>query len=761
MADVSKVVSSTIQASDPAPAPAAAPSHHSLQRATQGLPGMPDLNTLRAQMEYLGKMKGAYDALLAQFAPPEPPPVDFTAADVPPLIESLSSLDFDTFNKGTRSLNSISERQPELLNSDVLPHVPYILSIIPNLPDVPRQRAVVNLLSLLSSGTPEFAAALVQHIDLSEVVWMLKKSQPAAREAQYALLHLLHNVLRADFLRRDDKTTGGEKLKQRLVPILQNQFYTFGSKVDAADGKGKAKATRSGDWNMEEALTVIKVLELVFPQDHALTFIRPTLFRAGAMEFLIRVASTPSDNPALEPSVSDPVDPKYPPLTITALRVEAITCLTQLYKLVAKEEIIPSNFAHISYSPDAKFDLQGRILMPLLDIIDDKDIVLSDEVADFMCERFADLDGAVEVYLWTHEGSMERLVHKIGLSGGKKGKGQDKGILYWRESLQMSLQWVLKMVKEDHLSLQLFKTMVRGTGTGDLPLTLAREKNLIREEKLQFQMVQEAAVNCSSNQKHLQQEDSQGHEREQKQIQGKDREQEASVTDKSDDSSQDQEHRDDHQKHSPDHSMSKAHEGKEKQEQEPESVATTGEIERGEEATSISNTTAGQTHHESLSQEDAKPQNPQQKSTEHGMEQYRMKLTGENFKYLRMLQWADSHSQAEWLFAKALKENFDGGVDALRTFWGRRDVDEKVKHELCRVLSVGLPPVQEAGVSAGLLIPVTDQEVASAQGSNEETVESSSSGEKECPSLVETEKGGSGDREQDGTRNPDSPDDST
>ncbi|KAJ3530728.1 hypothetical protein NMY22_g8447 [Coprinellus aureogranulatus] len=709
-------------------------------------------------MEYLDKMKGAYDALLAQFAPPEPPPIDFTAADVPSLIESLSSLDLDTFNKGTRSLNSIAERQPELLNSDVLPHVPHILSIIPNLPDVPRQRAVVNLLSLLSSGTPEFAAALVQHIDLSEVVWMLKKSQPAAREAQYALLHLLHNVLRADFLRRNDKTTGGEKLKQRLVPILQNQFYTFGSKVDAADGKGKAKATQSGDWNMAEALTVIKVLERVFPQDHALTFIRPTLFRAGAMEFLIRVASTPSDNPALESSVSDPIDPKSPPLTITALRIEAITRLTQLYKLVAQEEIIPSNFAHLSYSPDAKFDLQGRILTPLLDIIDDKDIVVSDEVADFMCERFADLDGAVEVYLWTHEGSMERLVHKIGLSGGKKGKGQDKvKQWYMLQMMQGALAGnpLLAGIPADELTVGLQRD-----GDGGPTTDTSQREESDKGGETSVPDGPRSSGELQQQPKARAAEDSQGHEREEKQIQMKDCEQEASVTDKSDGCSQDEEHSDDHQVHSPDYSMSKAHEGEEKQEHEPESV-TTGEVKRGEEATSISNMTAGQTHHESLSQEDAKPRNPQQKSTEHGMEQYRMKLTGENFKYLRMLQWADSHSQAEWLFAKALKENFDGGVDALRTFWGRRDVDEKVKHELCRVLSVGLPPVQEAGVSAGLLIPVADQEVASAQGSNEKTVEGSSSGEKECPSPVETEKGGSADREQDGTRNPDSPDDST
>ncbi|TEB31788.1 hypothetical protein FA13DRAFT_1732085 [Coprinellus micaceus] len=54
-----------------------------------------------------------------------------------------------------------------------------------------------------------------------------------------------------------------------------------------------------------------------------------------------------------------------------------------------------------------------------MDLIDDTDLAVSDHVVELLNTRYLSASNPVEIFLWTHQGSLERLVRKLVLGEGE------------------------------------------------------------------------------------------------------------------------------------------------------------------------------------------------------------------------------------------------------------------------------------------------------------------------------------------------------
>lgn len=379
------------------------------------------------------------------------------------------------------------------MHNAVLVYFPYIVSLLPSVADFRRSETTVRLHSLVDLIYRTACACgpcldeLEEHLDIEFLVKCLKKTPE--HEIQQTGVELLNRMLEREAelirgggnrkavegdanrdrleisekesmkdeeagvseMKGDEEMNGpdewadidgnaegpesveGEEyepnwaLEGKITELLHVHFYRFETlDSDVAGGnnkgKGKAKATHTLRWNTADALNAITSFEFAVTTN--LTNFTIVSLEAGTLDFLLLIATTSST--ALDATLSP---------TLTDLRAAAISCISIIYFRIAERSLVPQDFPYDcnTDADDARFELQGRILMPLLDLLSDPDDDprVSDKVVELLYDRFDDLDQSVQIYLWSHAGSVENLVGKCAMEGvdkavGGKGKGKQK-----------------------------------------------------------------------------------------------------------------------------------------------------------------------------------------------------------------------------------------------------------------------------------------------------------------------------------------------
>jgi hypothetical protein len=280
----------------------------------------------------------------------------------------------------------------------------------------------------------------------------------------------------------------------------------------------------------------------------------------------------------------------------------------------------------MSFLPDAKFDLQGRILMPLLDMIDDADIDISDRVVDFMFSRYKDADGAVEVYLWTHEGSIERVVHKLAMSGRKQESEQDR---------------ITRLAMVQSLGTNPFEML----GLPDVGV-----QQVVTDQREQQQPVTDGNQE-SNNPVPTQEVDDQKRPSGADQATQQDVPKDVEGSDKPLIQTEDD----------------KVVEGEGmKPEPSPSTEGTQQQAAPGELQQSVTLGKEPPVHSEDQKTLDSRP------APAPAQGQKTPSLSAAQQSFLAMLTWSDNHSKVEMLLGRLLRRNLGGGVDAFETFWAQR-----------------------------------------------------------------------------------------
>ncbi|TEB31777.1 hypothetical protein FA13DRAFT_1732068 [Coprinellus micaceus] len=274
----------------------------------------------------------------------------------------------------------------------------------------------------MNGRTREASEALAKHIDIEGLIGLLLKASLTQRQKIIKLLEsIMCAAARAD--------ANGGNMEHQVVEILHTQFYVFdtldegdGADGGKASGKRKAKAPKAVKWNTADASNAIDTFKALLMR-RVMGALGEASIQAGVLGFLLHVATTPSVvDSSLVPSDTGAA-PGYSPAapTLSSIRVAAVSCLSEFYLAVVEQAIMPGG----AYREEAQFNLQGEILGPLLDIVDDPDLAVSDKVVELLHNRFNDLDQAVSIHLWTHDGSMHKLVRKLAL-GSASGSGSAK-----------------------------------------------------------------------------------------------------------------------------------------------------------------------------------------------------------------------------------------------------------------------------------------------------------------------------------------------
>lgn len=322
--------------------------------------------------------------------------------------------------------------QHDLLHSTVLPRFPTILPLIFTASTEAQRGDLLTLAIHMNGRTREASEALAKHIDIEGLIGLLLKASSTQR---HKIIKLLESIMCA----AARVHANGGKVEHQVVEVLHTQFYVFdtldegdGADGRKASGKGKAKAPKAVKWNTADASNAIDTFKTLLMR-RVMGALGEASIQAGALGFLLHVATTPSvvdSSLAATDTGAGPGDSPAAP-TLSSVRVAAVSCLSEFYLAVVEQAIMPGG----AYQEEAQFNLQGEILGPLLDIVDDPDLAVSDKVVELLHNRFNDLDQAVPIHLWTHDGSMHKLVRKLALGSasgsgsaqGDGGKGKGKG----------------------------------------------------------------------------------------------------------------------------------------------------------------------------------------------------------------------------------------------------------------------------------------------------------------------------------------------
>ncbi|TEB31786.1 hypothetical protein FA13DRAFT_1732082 [Coprinellus micaceus] len=272
-----------------------------------------------------------------------------------------------------------------------------------------HQVCLVSLLSSLGASCPVLSMFLEENLDLEATIRMLGESSPMVR---VSLIKLLDGIM-------DRATRGqgeGAKLEGTVAELLRVHVYTLDSPPPYQPSNDIGTYSEGEDGvlphrNIEVALNAVKTFGLIFK--HGGRDFGMAALKAGGIGFLLQMAR-------ISRGALVPKSEASSTLTVTDLRSAAITCLDGTLALIRNRKIVPEHFPRLHLpKPEPRLELQGHILKALLDLIDDPDLTISDQVVEILYGRYYDPGNAVEIFLWTHEGSLERLIHKLALGGGK------------------------------------------------------------------------------------------------------------------------------------------------------------------------------------------------------------------------------------------------------------------------------------------------------------------------------------------------------
>lgn len=247
---------------------------------------------------------------------------------------------------------------------------------------------------------------------LQGLVRMLRQSETMDK---YSLVNLLEELLERAKNLGDDQAYG--ELERTLVDLLEHRFYVLEPEPGAEDDEHAGHDLEIAGTPVKAAANAIEVFELalVLSKDN----LRSASLKASALEFLILTSINPTGFIADKMHSSTKAE--------TDLRIAAVSCLAEVYSRIVEGELIPSDVPTLGLGPDDKLQLRGRTIIPLLDIIGDGDELVSDKAVEILYGRINDEDRSVEQFFWAHEGSVERLVHKLALSRGNSGGEEPAG----------------------------------------------------------------------------------------------------------------------------------------------------------------------------------------------------------------------------------------------------------------------------------------------------------------------------------------------